>query len=94
MTLTVENESAATAEAVAVLMERLLSSWQMGRADYLNTAGSNMTLKPSVFSSPKAINSRSTVTRAPVSALVAMTLTTLVHPQAVGYFGGRRMHCR
>jgi hypothetical protein len=44
MTLTVEDESAATAEAVAVLMERLpaskvarlLSSWQMGRADYLN----------------------------------------------------------
>ena len=43
MTLTVENESAATAEAVEVLMERLpaskvarlLSSWQMGRADYL-----------------------------------------------------------
>ncbi len=43
MTLTVENESAAAAEAVAGLMERLLaskvvrllSSWQMGRADYL-----------------------------------------------------------
>ena len=43
MTLTVENESAATAEAVEVLMERLpaskiarlLSSWQMGRTDYL-----------------------------------------------------------
>ena len=43
MTLTVENESAATAEAVEVLMERLpaskvarlLASWQMGRADYL-----------------------------------------------------------
>ena len=43
MTLTVENESATTAEAVEVLMERLpaskvarlLSSWQMGQADYL-----------------------------------------------------------
>ena len=43
MTLTVENESVTTAEAVAVLLERLpaskvarlLSSWQMGQADYL-----------------------------------------------------------
>ena len=43
MNLTVENESATTAEAVAVLMERmpaskvarLLSSWQVGQADYL-----------------------------------------------------------
>ena len=43
MILTVENEAAATSEAVAVLMERLpasrvarlLSSWQMGLAHYL-----------------------------------------------------------
>ncbi len=43
MTLTVENDSAATTEAVEVLMERLpaskvarlLSSWLMGRAHYL-----------------------------------------------------------
>ncbi len=43
MNLIVENESATTAEAVEVLMERLpaskvarlLSSWQVGQADYL-----------------------------------------------------------
>ena len=43
MSVTVQNESATTAEAVAVLMERLpaskvarlLSSWQIGRGDYL-----------------------------------------------------------
>ena len=43
MNLSVENESATTAEAVEVLMERLpaskvarlLSSWQVGQTDYL-----------------------------------------------------------
>jgi len=43
MSLTVQNESAATAEAVEILMERLpaskvarlLSSWQIGQGDYL-----------------------------------------------------------
>jgi hypothetical protein len=43
MKLTVENESSATAEAVAVLMEqmpaskvaRILSSWQLGTGDYV-----------------------------------------------------------
>jgi hypothetical protein len=43
VTLTVENESAATADAVEVLTERwpaskvarLLSSWQIGLSDYL-----------------------------------------------------------
>lgn len=43
MTVTVQNESATTAEAVEVLMERLpaskvvrlLSSWQIGQGDYL-----------------------------------------------------------
>jgi hypothetical protein len=43
MSLKVENESATTAEAVEVLMERLpaskvarlLSSWQIGQGDYL-----------------------------------------------------------
>lgn len=43
MSVTVPNESAATAEAVEVLMERLpaskvarlLSSWQVGQSDYL-----------------------------------------------------------
>jgi len=43
MSLTVQNESATTAEAVEVLMERLpaskvarlLSSWQIGQGDYL-----------------------------------------------------------
>ena len=43
MSMTVQNESAATAEAVEVLMERLpaskvvrlLSSWQIGQGDYL-----------------------------------------------------------
>jgi N-dimethylarginine dimethylaminohydrolase len=43
MNLTVQNEAATTAEAVEVLMERLsaskvarlLSSWQVGQADYL-----------------------------------------------------------
>jgi hypothetical protein len=43
MSVTVQNESATTAEAVEVLMERLpaskiarlLSSWQIGQGDYL-----------------------------------------------------------
>jgi len=43
MSVTVQNESVATAEAVEVLMERLpaskvarlLSSWQIGQGDYL-----------------------------------------------------------
>ncbi len=43
MSITVQNESATTAEAVEVLMERmpaskiarLLSSWQIGQGDYL-----------------------------------------------------------
>lgn len=43
MTVTVPNESATTAEAVEVLMERLpaskvarlLTSWQLGQGDYL-----------------------------------------------------------
>lgn len=44
MSVTVQNESATTAEAVAVLLERLpaskvarlLSSWQIGQGDYLS----------------------------------------------------------
>ena len=44
MSVTVPNESATTAEAIGVLMERLpaskvvrlLSSWQIGQGDYLN----------------------------------------------------------
>jgi hypothetical protein len=43
MSVTVQNESATTAEAIEVLMERLpaskvarlLSSWQIGQGDYL-----------------------------------------------------------
>ena len=43
MSVTVQNESATTAEAVEILMERLpaskvarlLSSWQIGQGDYL-----------------------------------------------------------
>jgi hypothetical protein len=45
MSVTVQNESATTAEAVEILMERLpaskvarlLSSWQVGHGDYLKS---------------------------------------------------------
>lgn len=66
MSVTVQNESATTAEAVEVLMERLpaskvarlLSSWQIGQGDYLKLreelfAGESV---DSLFAKAKAVN--------------------------------------
>jgi hypothetical protein len=66
MSVTVPNESATTAEAVEVLMERLpaskvarlLSSWQIGQGDYLKLreelfAGETV---DSLFEKAKAVN--------------------------------------